>query len=99
MGWNGRRQAAQKSLGSHDRTAPHAGQRQQVGVSGDQGVGSAGGCQVKERHVERISTERYGRWWLRNANGLGAGPVSYTHLRAHETVLDLVCRLLLEKKK
>ena len=30
------------------------------------------------------------------ANGLV--PVSYTHLRAHETVLDLVCRLLLEKK-
>ena len=28
-----------------------------------------------------------------------AGAVSYTHLRAHETVLDLVCRLLLEKKK
>src|SRR5665811_2545710 len=26
-------------------------------------------------------------------------PSSYTHLRAHETVLDLVCRLLLEKKK
>ena len=26
-------------------------------------------------------------------------PVSYTHLGAHETVLDLVCRLLLEKKK
>ena len=25
-------------------------------------------------------------------------PVSYTHLRAHETVLDLVCRLLLAKK-
>ena len=25
--------------------------------------------------------------------------VSYTHLRAHETVLDIVCRLLLEKKK
>ena len=28
-----------------------------------------------------------------------AASVSYTHLRAHETVLDLVCRLLLEKKK
>src|SRR5665811_2612361 len=33
--------------------------------------------------------------------GAGAGAValaavSYTHLRAHETVLDLVCRLLLE---
>ena len=30
---------------------------------------------------------------------IGPDPVSYTHLRAHETVLDLVCRLLLEKKK
>ena len=29
----------------------------------------------------------------------GLGAVSYTHLRAHETVLDLVCRLLLENKK
>src|SRR5660398_251359 len=26
-------------------------------------------------------------------------PVSYTHLRAHETKAKLVCRLLLEKKK
>ena len=25
--------------------------------------------------------------------------VSYTHLRAHETLMNLVCRLLLEKKK
>src|SRR5450756_80251 len=29
----------------------------------------------------------------------GVRPVSYTHLRAHETRHDLVCRLLLEKKK
>ena len=29
---------------------------------------------------------------------IGHRSVSYTHLRAHETVLDLVCRLLLEKK-
>eukprot|EP00658_Telonema_sp_P-2_P026886 TRINITY_DN20897_c0_g1_i1.p1 TRINITY_DN20897_c0_g1~~TRINITY_DN20897_c0_g1_i1.p1 ORF type:complete len:103 (+),score=23.21 TRINITY_DN20897_c0_g1_i1:65-373(+) len=28
-----------------------------------------------------------------------ASPVSYTHLRAHETPEHLVCRLLLEKKK
>ncbi len=35
--------------------------------------------------------------YLSNANG--TGPVPYTHPRAHETVLDLVCRLLLEKKK
>ena len=31
--------------------------------------------------------------------GAARGTVSYTHLRAHETVLDLVCRLLLAKKK
>ena len=30
--------------------------------------------------------------------GVDSDSVSYTHLRAHETVLDLVCRLLLEKK-
>ena len=29
----------------------------------------------------------------------GLEPVSYTHLRAHETVLDLVCRLLLGNNK
>ena len=29
----------------------------------------------------------------------GIEPVSYTHLRAHETGRNLVCRLLLEKKK
>src|SRR5680860_1452266 len=28
-----------------------------------------------------------------------ANPVSYTHLRAHETDSYIVCRLLLEKKK
>src|SRR5450759_4316543 len=33
------------------------------------------------------------------AGVLGAYTVSYTHLRAHETRHDLVCRLLLEKKK
>src|SRR5665811_1085056 len=34
-----------------------------------------------------------------NWQGRRVAAVSYTHLRAHETVLDLVCRLLLEKKK
>eukprot|EP00658_Telonema_sp_P-2_P068038 TRINITY_DN56989_c0_g1_i1.p1 TRINITY_DN56989_c0_g1~~TRINITY_DN56989_c0_g1_i1.p1 ORF type:complete len:108 (+),score=14.17 TRINITY_DN56989_c0_g1_i1:148-471(+) len=32
-------------------------------------------------------------------NGTYFFPVSYTHLRAHETPEHLVCRLLLEKKK
>ena len=33
------------------------------------------------------------------AVGVGGCPVSYTHLRAHETRHGLVCRLLLAKKK
>eukprot|EP00826_Nyctotherus_ovalis_P028277 TRINITY_DN22358_c0_g1_i1.p3 TRINITY_DN22358_c0_g1~~TRINITY_DN22358_c0_g1_i1.p3 ORF type:complete len:119 (-),score=18.81 TRINITY_DN22358_c0_g1_i1:39-395(-) len=32
-------------------------------------------------------------------HGISIYSVSYTHLRAHETSLHLVCRLLLEKKK
>ena len=42
-----------------------------------------------------------GRWALLKlvTGALRIGAVSYTHLRAHETVLDLVCRLLLEKQK
>ena len=36
---------------------------------------------------------------LSGAGYPGVPSVSYTHLRAHETVLDLVCRLLLDKKK
>src|SRR5678810_766618 len=35
----------------------------------------------------------------RSDHRLMYAPVSYTHLRAHETGRNLVCRLLLEKKK
>ena len=45
---------------------------------------------------ERVSTAQMAK--IAQKEGKMA-PVSYTHLRAHETVLDLVCRLLLEKKK
>src|SRR5665254_7918 len=37
--------------------------------------------------------------WRPAAVQPGRRPVSYTHLRAHETPEHLVCRLLLEKKK
>ena len=37
--------------------------------------------------------------YARHNKELGHTPVSYTHLRAHETGRNLVCRLLLEKKK
>src|SRR5665213_486438 len=38
-------------------------------------------------------------WVSQMCQDLRYGPVSYTHLRAHETGRNLVCRLLLEKKK
>ena len=41
-----------------------------------------------------------GRFWkVIQDHKVSIFSVSYTHLRAHETVQDLVCRLLLEKKK
>ena len=47
------------------------------------------------RERSKIQAEVTGR--LGESMG-GVRAVSYTHLRAHETVLDIVCRLLLEKK-
>src|SRR5665811_1413453 len=41
--------------------------------------------------VDSLSDPSRSAWRSR----LTRRPVSYTHLRAHETVLDLVCRLLL----
>src|SRR5678815_919103 len=43
------------------------------------------------------ATAKY--FWVVLALFLAQIPVSYTHLRAHETPEHLVCRLLLEKKK
>ena len=47
------------------------------------------------RALSRIAMGVQDKMYMGNLSGT----VSYTHLRAHETVLDLVCRLLLEKKK
>src|SRR5450756_3186262 len=43
---------------------------------------------------QEVSQWRF-RWMIAN-HGADIVPVSYTHLRAHETRHDLVCRLLLE---
>eukprot|EP00658_Telonema_sp_P-2_P068424 TRINITY_DN57353_c0_g1_i1.p1 TRINITY_DN57353_c0_g1~~TRINITY_DN57353_c0_g1_i1.p1 ORF type:complete len:106 (+),score=17.93 TRINITY_DN57353_c0_g1_i1:99-416(+) len=54
---------------------------------------------IQEEH-EDISGSDGGNNSLLSSGGRGcATPVSYTHLRAHETPEHLVCRLLLEKKK
>src|SRR5450756_2497787 len=44
-----------------------------------------------------VMTQYHILFLLPNAGQMVPGPVSYTHLRAHETRHELVCRLLLEK--
>ena len=59
-------------------------------------VGDLGADRVHLLHPAVLLARHLG---VRDGYAGTAGAVSYTHLRAHETVLDLVCRLLLEKKK
>src|SRR5665648_1230902 len=53
------------------------------------------------RSFSRVSVIYYLLYWFSNCKPqlVRIVAVSYTHLRAHETRHDLVCRLLLEKKK
>src|SRR5665811_210652 len=61
---------------------------------------------AEQRSASCPSASQVGKVWAAAGSGPApywtegtaylTGPVSYTHLRAHETVLDLVCRLLLE---
>src|SRR5450756_2524576 len=50
-------------------------------------------------HTQRPPGLRAPTWSFPETTALQSESVSYTHLRAHETRHDLVCRLLLEKKK
>ena len=49
-------------------------------------------------HLSELLTPAALKLLSASGNDLIQEAVSYTHLRAHETVLDLVCRLLLETK-
>ena len=65
-------------------------------------AGTEGVIITKRLGVPYKATDDRALFWLLECQAEGdrvLRPVSYTHLRAHETVLDLVCRLLLEKKK
>ena len=69
-----------------------------VGEVGDTNLDDA--TVDKARAVQQEFNERLDRLELDvAAESAVVRAVSYTHLRAHETVLDLVCRLLLEKKQ
>ena len=52
---------------------------------------------MKEKRLVNVAEAE--KPFMKNLGSTWISTVSYTHLRAHETVLDLVCRLLLEKKK
>ena len=85
---------------SHPIPLAHAGHAAQpmghvVGADVQFGVGQPQG----RRLAGIYDSEARGRIDRPTAQIITDDPVSYTHLRAHETVLDLVCRLLLEKKK
>ena len=58
------------------------------------GPGAADNYRTPALGRDRLA-ELLGRKWVL----IVLDAVSYTHLRAHETVLDIVCRLLLEKKQ
>ena len=62
-----------------------------VRIGGDEVVVMAGPCSAESPEQVEATAVAVKR--------AGAKGVSYTHLRAHETAIDLVCRLLLEKKK
>ena len=57
------------------------------------------GCYKEEHHCYVIDVNSDTEDLLLDGHAIRANPVSYTHLRAHETKANLVCRLLLEKKK
>ena len=64
--------------------------------TGRRGAEAEGVTVARVRHEARTPVLR---WVLAACVAGGSLPVSYTHLRAHETPEHLVCRLLLEKKK
>eukprot|EP00658_Telonema_sp_P-2_P058551 TRINITY_DN47050_c0_g1_i1.p1 TRINITY_DN47050_c0_g1~~TRINITY_DN47050_c0_g1_i1.p1 ORF type:complete len:113 (+),score=35.79 TRINITY_DN47050_c0_g1_i1:152-490(+) len=67
-----------------------------VGASGDS-LQKMGAGAVKGEMIPTFSEEEI--FQVLKMPYLKPEPVSYTHLRAHETPEHLVCRLLLEKKK
>src|SRR5450756_3214176 len=95
------------------RQRPHPLRRGMREQAIDAHVTEPGGVEEGEEPLERPHQVADARWPLGRhldhepsyvvrsdgAESTPADPVSYTHLRAHETRHDIVCRLLLEKTK
>src|SRR5450756_1710489 len=71
----------------------------QVTVVGELEDGPAGGVQGRDQRIVGQHGQEVQAVFVDGLANLRREAVSYTHLRAHETRHDLVCRLLLEKKK
>src|SRR5665647_1069878 len=74
------------------------------GVKGILAVGTTGESPTLDwnehtKVIEKVHEYSSNRCLTIAGTGSNSTPVSYTHLRAHETDSYLVCRLLLEKKK
>src|SRR5660398_289318 len=70
-----------------------------VPASGGNCFGRRAGIPAGEIQADAGGTPRMGEAEPHPVRQRCRPPVSYTHLRAHETKANLVCRLLLEKKK
>src|SRR5450756_2662316 len=89
-----RAMAAQKSHFSAVPTRrgyPHSGEYPRASAAG----GFSGRLQLNTR-AEKGQAAMQNRQPMQRSLSISTIPVSYTHLRAHETRHDLVCRLLLE---
>src|SRR5664280_171018 len=91
-GGNGPMPAAQV-----DRASPPARRRSSSDSPGRTSAGATVGSRVRwQEWAPSLPLRASGSFCAATASiPHGCEPVSYTHLRAHETVLDLVCRLLL----
>ena len=89
-----------------DQAVARVGGRLLGADGGFRGVGIDSRQDLSGRLFVALPGERHdGHDFAASARDQGASalmvqrpPVSYTHLRAHETALDPVCRLLLEQK-
>src|SRR5665648_280728 len=66
---------------------------------GTQDIITVGGLKIGPQEYMRAQQDVLRSMSAQAGRSLSLQAVSYTHLRAHETRHDLVCRLLLEKKK
>src|SRR5674536_376148 len=92
--WSPRRSAARRFKRRADQHQSGSRLEESAKHRGRQTPAETRGSSGREGEADRAPARRADR---RPASGADVAPVSYTHLRAHETPEHLVCRLLLAK--